>query len=71
MIYRSPISWVARKHHTVVLSTTEAEYIALCHGMRKSCSLSCSISKSLFPQRSTKIAHNPELHGRSKHIAIR
>ncbi|POM61105.1 Integrase catalytic core protein, partial [Phytophthora palmivora] len=35
MLASSPISWLSRKHHTVVLSTTEAEYIALCHCMQE------------------------------------
>ena len=35
MLGGSPISWLSRKHHTVVLSTTEAEYIALCHCMQE------------------------------------
>jgi len=35
MLGQSPISWLSRKHHTIVLSTTEAEYIALCHCMQE------------------------------------
>ncbi|POM69092.1 Gag-pol Polyprotein [Phytophthora palmivora] len=35
MLSNSPISCLSRKHHTVVLSTTEAEYIALCHCMQE------------------------------------
>ncbi|POM69488.1 Integrase catalytic core protein [Phytophthora palmivora] len=35
MLSNSPTSWLSRKHHTVVLSTTEAEYIALCHCMQE------------------------------------
>ncbi|KAE8988138.1 hypothetical protein PR001_g22129 [Phytophthora rubi] len=35
MFCNSPISWVTWRHHTVVLSTTEAEYIALSYCMQE------------------------------------
>eukprot|EP00644_Phytophthora_capsici_P018736 jgi/Phyca11/132268/e_gw1.147.7.1 len=35
MFCNSPISWVSRRHHTVVLSATEAEFIALCYCMQE------------------------------------
>ncbi|GMF49564.1 unnamed protein product [Phytophthora fragariaefolia] len=31
MLASSPISWLSRKHHTVVLSTTEADCIKICY----------------------------------------
>jgi hypothetical protein len=82
MLGQSPISWLSRKHHTVVLSTTEAEYIALCHCMQEMIFLKSLLKELSFntTQPSTiyednqsciKLAYNPELHGRSKHIHIR
>lgn len=78
----SPISWQSRKHHTVVLSTTEAEYIALCHCMQEVIFLKLLLVElkhesshaiTLFEdnQSCIKLSYNPELHGRSKHIDIR
>lgn len=82
MLGKSPISWLSRKHHTVVLSTTEAEYIALCHGMQEMLFLKYLLGELGFAtstaltihednQSCIKLANNPELHGRSKHIDIR
>ncbi|GMF37336.1 unnamed protein product [Phytophthora lilii] len=78
----SPISWQSRKHHTVVLSTTEAEYIALCHCMQEVIFLKLLLVElkhesphaiTLFEdnQSCVKLSYNPERHGRSKHIDIR
>jgi hypothetical protein len=78
----SPISWLSRKHHTVVLSTTEAEYIALCHCMQEMMFLKSLMDELGFKtskpikiyednQSCIKLSNNPELHGRSKHIDIR
>ncbi|KAG2883895.1 hypothetical protein PC117_g25918 [Phytophthora cactorum] len=82
MTGQSPISWLSRKHHTVVLSTTEAAYIALCHCMQEVISLKLLLKELRFSttkatvlmednQSCIKISSNPELHGRSKHIDIR
>ncbi|GMF42168.1 unnamed protein product [Phytophthora fragariaefolia] len=82
MLASSPISWLSRKHHTVVLSTTEAEYIALCHCMQEVIFLKLLLKELGFTttrgttvyednQSCIKICNNPELHGRSKHIDIR
>jgi hypothetical protein len=82
MLGRSPISWLSKKHHTVVLSTTEAEYIALCHCMQEVIFLETLLGELGFrttrattiyedSQSCIKLANNPELHGRSKHIDIR
>ncbi len=78
----SPISWASKKHHTVVLSTTEAEYIALCHCMQEIIFLKLLLKELTFEsqhpitiyednQSCIKVSNNPELHGRSKHIDIR
>ncbi|POM63291.1 Gag-pol Polyprotein [Phytophthora palmivora] len=82
MLASSPISWLSRKHHTVVLSTTEAEYIALCHCMQEMIFLKLLLKELGFAatqantiyedsQSCIKICYNPELHGRSKHIHVR
>ena len=82
MLGSSPISWLSRKHHTVVLSTTEAEYIALCHCMQEMICLrilllemSFATSKPVVIQEDNqsciKLSNNPELLGRSKPIDIR
>jgi hypothetical protein len=78
----SPISWLAKKQTTVSLSTTEAEYTALA-----SCIQECLYLKFLLMdlgislerpivihednQSTIKIARNPALHGRSKHIDVK
>ncbi|KAF1327258.1 Integrase catalytic core protein, partial [Globisporangium splendens] len=82
MLGDSPISWLSRKHHTVVLSTTGAEYVALCHCMQEMIFLKLLLKGLGFPtttsltirednQSCIKISNNPELHERSKHIDIR
>jgi hypothetical protein len=78
----SPISWLSRKHHTVTLSTAEAEYMALCQTVQEVTFLMTILSELglnhndpvvIFEdnQSCIKIANNPELHGRSKHIDVR
>ncbi|POM67052.1 Hypothetical protein PHPALM_17013 [Phytophthora palmivora] len=78
----TPISWLSRKHHTVVLSTTEAEYIALCHCMQEMIFLKLLLKELGFAttqpnlihednQSCIKICYNPKPHGRSKHIHVR
>ncbi|POM80428.1 Integrase catalytic core protein [Phytophthora palmivora] len=82
MLSNSPISWLSRKHHTVVLSTTETEYIALCHCMQEMIFLKLLLKELGFAttqpnlihednQSCIKICYNPELQGRSKHIHVR
>eukprot|EP00644_Phytophthora_capsici_P018358 jgi/Phyca11/130127/e_gw1.91.26.1 len=78
----SPISWQSRKHHTVVLSTTEAEFIALCHCMQEAIFLNLLLVEldhksphtiTLYEDNHSciKLPYNTVLHGRSKHIHIR
>jgi hypothetical protein len=82
LLWQGPISWFSRKHHTVVLSTTEAEYAALCHCMQEMIILELILGELGFAttqpltirednQSCIKISNNPELHGRFKHIDIR
>lgn len=82
MFCNSPISWVSRRHHTVVLSTTEAEYIALCYCMQELIYIKLLLRELGYQsskptlimednQSCIKICNNPELHGRSKHIDIK
>ena len=78
----SPISWISKKMPSVVLSTTEAEYMALCL-LAQEClflrhfleELGITFTKPIKlmedNQSTIKLAKNPELHGRSKHVQIR
>jgi hypothetical protein len=78
----SPISWVSKKMPAVVLSTTEAEYMALCLLSQECLFLKDFLTEIHIPfpqpirlyednQSTIKIVKNPELHGRSKHISIK
>ncbi|GMF20471.1 unnamed protein product [Phytophthora fragariaefolia] len=82
MLASSPISWLSRQHHISVLSTTEAEYIALCHCIQEVTFLKMPLKELGFTmtrgttvyednQSCIKICNNSESHGRSKHIDIR
>ena len=78
----NPISWCSKQQSTVALSTTEAEYMAACHGLKELIWLS-RLVKELFPhlteipklyvdnQSAIRLIKNPELHKRSKHIDIK
>ncbi|KAE8187238.1 hypothetical protein CF335_g7232 [Tilletia laevis] len=77
--FGNPITWTSRLQPTVALSTTEAEYMALCEGMREGLWL-----RSLYRELGLwhegpvplytdndgcrSLAHNPDDHRRSKHI---
>ena len=79
---QSPISWISKKMPSVVLSTTEAEYMALCLLAQECLFLRHFLSELgiQFPkpitlyednQSTIKLVKNPELHGRSKHVHVR
>ncbi|GMF17368.1 unnamed protein product [Phytophthora lilii] len=57
MLASSPISWLSRKHHTVVLSTTEAEYIALCHCMQEMIFLKLLLHELGFATTQPNVIH--------------
>lgn len=58
MLGYSPNLWLSRKHHTVVLPTIEAEYIALCHCMQETIFL-----KTLTSELGYKTTLAPSLQG--------
>ncbi|KAG5875629.1 hypothetical protein JTB14_023143 [Gonioctena quinquepunctata] len=76
------ITWASQKHKSVVLSTTEAEYVAASEGTKEVIWLIRLLNE--FAQHSEyiptirvdnasaiKLAKNPEFHKRSKHIEMR
>lgn len=81
MLNKSPVSWCSKRQDIVSLSTTEAEYIALNHGAKdavwlqkilKELDVKCkSVIVQVDNQSAIKLASNPELHNRSKHIDVR
>ncbi|KAG7000349.1 Retrovirus-related Pol polyprotein from transposon TNT [Fusarium oxysporum f. sp. conglutinans] len=77
----STVSWRAKRHETVALSTTEAEYTALSQCARELAWTRNLFSELLLPlhmpiplngdnQGSLKLCRNPELHQRTKHIPL-
>ena len=77
----STVSWRAKRHETVALSTTEAEYTALSQCARELAWIRNLFSELQLPlnipillngdnQGSLKLCRNPELHQRTKHIPL-
>ena len=78
----APISWSSQRQSVVALSTTESEYIALCHGTKEAVWLhrflnelkygDCKFIKIFVDnQVSIKLAKNSEYDKRTKHIDVR
>ncbi|CAG7821978.1 unnamed protein product, partial [Allacma fusca] len=76
------ISWTSRKQPCVAMSSTEAEYIALASAAREAIWLRRFLNElgyhqdqptTIFVdnQSTIKLAKNPELHSRTKHIDVR
>ena len=74
------VSWGSKLHDVMALSSTEAEYMAICHAMQEGLYLGMlqqemganpeSGGQLVDNQSSIKLAKNPVFHKRSKHIAI-
>lgn len=80
-IGNSAISWESRKQRTVALSSTEAEYMALCEGAKEAKFIRTFLSECLGrlfdvtlyndSQSAQKLCNSQINHCRSKHIDIR
>ena len=80
----SPISWSSRRQQTVSLSLCEAEYVAATEAAKEAIWIKGFINNLRLPDyhvdtvplhidnnSAYKLAKNPEMHQRTKHIAIR
>jgi hypothetical protein len=77
-----PISWASKRQPTVALSTTEAEYMAMCQAIREASWLKQLLTElgayqgnepiEVHADNKSAIAlgKNPEFHKRSKHIDV-
>jgi hypothetical protein len=77
-----PISWTSKRQPTVALSTTEAEYMALCQAIREASWLrqlltelgayqgNGPIKVHVDNKSAIALGKNPEFHKRSKHIDV-
>jgi Reverse transcriptase (RNA-dependent DNA polymerase) len=77
-----PISWTSKRQPTVALSTTEAEYMAMCQAIREASWLrqlltelgvdqgNEAIKVHADNQSAIALGKNPEFHKRSKHIDV-
>lgn len=76
-----PISWISQKQTSVVLSTTEAEFMASCEAAKEAVWLNRLLNEvttiSSIPvlhidnMGAIKLIKNPIFHKRTKHIAVR
>ena len=82
LLYGTLLSWLSKKQPLVTLSTTEAEYVALALCLQELLYLKHLLSElglkftEAIPvyednQSCIKVASNPELHARTKHIDVR
>jgi hypothetical protein len=75
-----PISWISKRQQTVALSTTEAEYMAMCQAIREAIWIRQLLTELGLHQESVEIhadnksaialGKNPEFHKRTKHIDV-
>jgi len=85
MLFGGPLAWYSRKQRSISTSTTEAEYVALCHGCKEAIWFRGLFGELGFPeflgeaktiqmysdnQGCIALAENPEDHARSKHIDV-
>lgn len=80
MLANTPISWILRKRHTVVLSTTEAAYIVLCHWIQEMIFLKLLLYEqehvftiilfSSIARAALKSARTPNFTGDNKYIHV-
>ncbi|UYV71448.1 hypothetical protein LAZ67_8003257 [Cordylochernes scorpioides] len=81
---RGPIAWESKKQQTVILSSTESEYIALCEAGKEAVYLRALLDEMGFGellngptvlktdnQGAQQLARNPVYHARTKHIDIK
>ena len=77
-----PVSWQSKTQKSVALSTAEAEYMALSDASKEAVHLKALLASIGYGQEepivifednqaAQKIAENPVLHDRTKHIDIR
>lgn len=77
----STITWSSQRQKIVVLSTTEAEYVAACQAVKELTWVK-RLFRNLTPTTQTTVLHidsqsamrlikNPEFHKRSKHIDVK
>jgi hypothetical protein len=82
LLNSSLISWTSQRQPCVALSSTESEYIAIATGARELIWLRELLKDLGFPQKqpslllvdnqsSIRLAKNPEMHSRTKHIDVR
>ncbi|OXA44959.1 Copia protein [Folsomia candida] len=82
MVNGNPVSWSSHKQSVVALSSTEAEYIALASAAKEALWLRKLMDELEYKQHAPidicvdntsaiKLANNPELHSRTKHIDTR
>ncbi|KAF7543877.1 hypothetical protein G7Z17_g10388 [Cylindrodendrum hubeiense] len=81
MMNGAPISWASKRQPTVAKSTTEAEYYGMSAAVSEAAWIRSFMAELGIPltsplvifadnQSSIKLAHNPEYHARTKHIAV-
>jgi hypothetical protein len=76
-----PVVWQTKSQKTVALSSTEAEYIAMCEAVKEMLWIIYLLTEAKIPfetpilwadnQGALCLARNPVMHQRSKHIDIR
>jgi len=77
-----PVAWSSKKQPTTALSTTEAEYIAVCQGGKTAVWLGYLMEDLLGKDvrnvpmycdndGAVRLVHNPEFHQRTKHIRLK